>query len=214
MFAIFSLRRPNILPVGESSLSLTHGSPRQQSTFLAGDLGVQRGVCLWYLSLHAPQLIKKSPTKPKSKAKKGKKAEEPDPSEPSVSTEIPSTPKKGAHDEQQDTPAVATSSSAVDIPPAFTPSIAQTLNKKLSKPPSALPDGLTVSVLQTRLDGKKVKFVFFSHDAYLQAFYRLYRGAFLTPNEMEALTENWKPYRSLGRLLLFVRLIVMLTLST
>jgi DNA-3-methyladenine glycosylase II len=23
-------------------------------------------------------------------------------------------------------------------------------------------------------------------------------GAYLTPNEMEALTEGWKPYRSLG----------------
>lgn len=28
--------------------------------------------------------------------------------------------------------------------------------------------------------------------------YTIYRGALLTPDEMEALTESWKPYRSIG----------------
>lgn len=31
----------------------------------------------------------------------------------------------------------------------------------------------------------------------------VHRGAFLTPKEMEELTEGWKPYRSLGKSMSF-----------
>lgn len=41
-------------------------------------------------------------------------------------------------------------------------------------------ESLTPGILRSRLEGKKIK------------------GAFLTPKEMEELTEEWRPYRSLG----------------
>lgn len=76
-----------------------------------------------------------------------------------------------------------TNEAPADLPPPFTPSIRRTLAKGAmegANPPPPLPDGLSVSILKSRLEGKKVK------------------GAFLTPKEMEDLTECWKPYRSLG----------------
>lgn len=51
MFAMFSLRRPDILPVGELSASnFPRGSVFKPHI---GDLGVQRGVLRWFLSLHS-----------------------------------------------------------------------------------------------------------------------------------------------------------------
>jgi len=76
-----------------------------------------------------------------------------------------------------------TNEAPADLPPPFTPSIRRILAKGAmegANPPPPLPDGLSVSILKSRLEGKKVK------------------GAFLTPKEMEDLTECWKPYRSLG----------------
>jgi DNA-3-methyladenine glycosylase II len=96
----------------------------------------------------------------------------------SSSSSIPSTPQKPKqtiedHDgEEGDNP--------FPIPPPFTPSINRTLRQPLLPTPHALPDGLTVSILKGRLEGKKIK------------------GAFLTPEEMESLTEGWQPYRSVG----------------
>lgn len=55
MFAIFSLRRPDILPVGVSLFDQSCFSDPQLLTLLwPGDLGVQRGVIRWFLSLHSP----------------------------------------------------------------------------------------------------------------------------------------------------------------
>ncbi|KDR75915.1 hypothetical protein GALMADRAFT_140495 [Galerina marginata CBS 339.88] len=163
MFAIFSLRRPDILPVG--------------------DLGVQRGLVRWFLSLHSPvHSYSLSPEKvggtatpkPKKKGKaSGEKAEEPaslegvrqDGEEADTSSVVPAT-SRGTED-------------MPSIPPAFTPSIKKTLNK-VGGTTIPLPSGVDIPLLQGRLNGKKIK------------------GAFLTPQEMEALTECWKPYRSLG----------------
>ena len=50
MFAIFSLRRPDILPVGTFRALLFPPSTDLPS----GDLGVQRGVLRWILSRHVP----------------------------------------------------------------------------------------------------------------------------------------------------------------
>ncbi|TFY73663.1 hypothetical protein EWM64_g10350 [Hericium alpestre] len=63
MFAIFSLRRPDIMPFG--------------------DLGVQRGVLRWFLSLHhptyrieiSPQKLPKDPNKDQAKPKKPKSSQ-------------------------------------------------------------------------------------------------------------------------------------------
>ncbi|KAG6862247.1 hypothetical protein C0995_002178 [Termitomyces sp. Mi166 len=177
MFAIFSLRRPDILPVG--------------------DLGVQRGLAVWFLSLHSPNhnwgwtphSKKKSATASaeEEKLKKAVASVADADSLPVIgasassskavegerlpTTDISSVPPAPNEDTADDLPS---------LPPAFTPSIKNTLRKPGIDEGSALPKGITVELLKSRLSGKnKVK------------------GAILTPKEMEDLTERWKPYRSL-----------------
>ncbi|KAL1942070.1 hypothetical protein VTO73DRAFT_6600 [Trametes versicolor] len=190
MFAMFSLRRPDILPVG--------------------DLGVQKGMLRWFVSLHSPsthpvslrkdKLSKEDETQamvagnsmgpPMGAEGEGAatmpRAATPDASSilpaPDVSAEPTPAPKgkgkkKAADDGGSENP----------LPAPFTPSIAQTLNMKTTTTedggkytPPPLPAGLTVAVMKNRLSGKKVK------------------GALLTPKEMEDLAECWQPYRSLG----------------
>ncbi|KAI0355656.1 DNA glycosylase [Trametes cingulata] len=195
MFAIFSLRRPDILPVGKSHRC---------------DLGVQRGLLRWFISLH-------SPSHPLS-LRKDKLADQTEDEPiagnlpPSMGTEgdggpitmprtatpdassippapdsllVPTPTVKGKGKAGDDSaPAVGP---AMALPEPFTPSINKTLNMKTTstgeggeyKPPP-LPEGVTVALMKSRLSGKKVK------------------GALLTPKEMEDLTECWRPYRSLG----------------
>ncbi|EIW63535.1 DNA glycosylase [Trametes versicolor FP-101664 SS1] len=191
MFAMFSLRRPDILPVGKSS---------------RWDLGVQKGMLRWFVSLHSPsthpvslrkdKLSKEDETSAVAGTSLGPEGEggsvtmlraaTPDASSilpaPDVSVEPVPTPKgkgkkKAADDGGSENP----------LPAPFTPSIAQTLNMKTTTTedggkytPPPLPEGLTVAVMKNRLSGKKVK------------------GALLTPKEMEDLAECWQPYRSLG----------------
>ncbi|GLB37107.1 putative DNA glycosylase [Lyophyllum shimeji] len=178
MFAIFSLRRPDILPVG--------------------DLGVQRGLVIWFLSLHSPK-HKWGFTPKKVPGSSSKKKEMSRLAAPASGDkdELPSfgstskVPEPDADGPSPDTSSVPPTTALEDagdeipsMPPAFTPSIKKTLYKPGEEegfiaPP--LPAGLTVEVLRSRLDGKKK-----------------IKGAFLTPKEMEDLTESWKPYRSLG----------------
>ena len=145
MFAIFSLRRPDILPVG--------------------DLGVQRGVIRWFLSLHSPKHPfmlepKKLPKAPSAEPEPEAADVPPRATTPDVSSvpPVPMTPKQGNGDDGMDDE--GSPSVPAGPPPAFTPSINRTLNKTLPpayKPPP-LPAGLTVQTLQTRLSGKnKVK---------------------------------------------------------
>ncbi|KAG6907658.1 hypothetical protein DXG01_007862 [Tephrocybe rancida] len=177
MFAIFSLRRPDILPVG--------------------DLGVQRGLVVWFLSLHSskhswgwtPQKVASSSAK-KGKAKKAAAASAADTDTlPAIGEDAPST----SNVDELPTPDISSVPPAADeeavddlpsLPPTFTPSIKSTLKKPAvneGSTPNPLPEGLTIDLLKSRLAGKnKVK------------------GAILTPKEMEDLTESWKPYRSLG----------------
>ncbi|KAF9049728.1 hypothetical protein BJ165DRAFT_942413 [Panaeolus papilionaceus] len=159
MFAIFSLRRPDILPVG--------------------DLGVQRGVLRWFLSLHSDKhSYSISPEKVAggTGAAKSTKVKDDD--------ELPSL--VGSSEQIDDTqPSNETRcSELVSLPPTFTPSIRKVLEQPAVAPgiaPPPLPVGIDVALLKSRLDGKKK-----------------IKGAFLTPHEMSALTESWKPYRSLG----------------
>jgi DNA-3-methyladenine glycosylase II len=188
MFAIFSLRRPDIMP--------------------SGDLGVQRGVLRWFLSLHNPDYhIDISPKKlSESQTDAGtqkdgdgtQKATDGDADALPVfgdagGSEAPATPPRrtatlptldvglSAH------PTVASTPSALglpSLPPAFTPSFGATLARTAERSgtlPSPLPAGLTVAEIKARLAGKKKV-----------------KGALATPAEMEALTEVWRPYRSLG----------------
>ncbi|EIN12006.1 DNA glycosylase [Punctularia strigosozonata HHB-11173 SS5] len=192
MFAMFSLRRPDILPVG--------------------DLGVQRGMLRWFLSLHSPShrfaiaadKLPKPPgdeqqqqqdsapkATPGSKRKRPRKPAEGDGDatvEQAAANEELSVPRGSSPDGDATDPAQELRLPALPTP--FTPSIETTLNAgggdelpgagKKTKP-APLPEGLSVAVLKSRLDGKKKV-----------------KGAFLTPKEMEDLTESWKPYRSLG----------------
>ncbi|EPT04909.1 hypothetical protein FOMPIDRAFT_85468 [Fomitopsis schrenkii] len=183
MFAIFSLRRPDILPVG--------------------DLGVQRGVVRWFLSLHAPTthpLIispAKLPKNPEEEAGNKSKSDDVLPTiaedraagsqnqpralTPDLSS-VPPAPSALA-----ETPFQKTSNSdegnEMVLPTPFTPSINTTLNMIATSSnftPPPLPEGMTPGVLKNRLQGKKAK------------------GVLLTPKEMEELTASWRPYRSLG----------------
>ncbi|EIW63531.1 DNA glycosylase [Trametes versicolor FP-101664 SS1] len=198
MFAMFSLRRPDILPVGKSS---------------RWDLGVQKGMLRWFVSLHSPsthpvslrkdKLSKEDETQaavagnsmglPMGAEGEGAatmpRAATPDASSilpaPDASVEPASAPQgKGKKKADDVAPA---GGSENPLPAPFTPSIAQTLNMKTTTTedggkytPPPLPEGLTVAVMKNRLSGKKVK------------------GALLTPKEMEDLAECWQPYRSLG----------------
>ncbi|KAH7923735.1 DNA glycosylase [Leucogyrophana mollusca] len=182
MFAIFSLRRPNILPVG--------------------DLGIQRGMLRWFLSLHSPShSFTLSPEKLSGNdAEFGeKKTQVSSQGDEDVLPVFGKTPQGEASQDEataagpSDVSSVppapvsatpfksdSTQASIPSLPPLFTPSINKTLNDNTSSA-VPLPEGLTVAVLKNRLNSKnKVK------------------GAFLTPKEMEDLTEPWKPYRSLG----------------
>ncbi|KAG2358458.1 DNA glycosylase [Suillus spraguei] len=192
MFAIFSLRRPNILPVG--------------------DLGMQRGMLRWFLSRHSskhPFIIsphKISDGKPDDDKKKpaSTSAMGPPPTTPAPKT----TP--GSHltgDVKPDNEALPTPSesqsqtpasinSILALPELFTPSIDKTLEADAMNT-EPLPEGLSVANLKSRLEGKKIKYVtLFSCGQFLIKALR--RGAFLTPKEMEDLTASWVPYRSLG----------------
>jgi DNA-3-methyladenine glycosylase II len=173
MFSIFSMRRPNILPVGECGEVCV-----SYSTFIhvvpLADLGVQRGVLRWFLSLHSPTYkVNVSPNKVKSpeekkteaKAKKGKaKADEdalpvfgettgqPDDAVDDVSSVPPgpvsASPLNGSGNTEE--------TELASMPAPFTPSINKTLNtvKKGFNPPP-LPDGLNAAILKSRLDPKK-----------------------------------------------------------
>ncbi|KAM5531268.1 hypothetical protein V8D89_015069 [Ganoderma adspersum] len=188
MFAIFSLRRSDILPVG--------------------DLGVQRGMLRWFVSLHAPsypvsirkdRLIDQNTDTQLAGTSSGETTQEsstsqsqlpaatPDGSAPpsAVALPAPPAPKKQGKGKAADGGGTE-ADTGMALPPAFTPSINKTLNmlgntdEVLFQPPP-LPEGLTVAQMKTRLNGKnKIK------------------GALLTPKEMETLAEGWRPYRSLG----------------
>ncbi|KAJ4002025.1 DNA glycosylase [Lentinula boryana] len=182
MFSIFTLRRPNILPVG--------------------DLGVQRGMLRWFLGSHSPtHTFSFSPDKAGRNVEgedelsdeevgslpmlndtpaSSKMTSPPQTSSPfdlsSIPPAPPATPRKEDGTETQ--------ANVASLPPPVTPSVEQTLmqvENSAGYVPPPLPAGLTASTLHSRLDGKKK-----------------IKGAILTPNEMEELTASWKPYRSLA----------------
>ncbi|KAH6913830.1 DNA glycosylase [Coprinopsis sp. MPI-PUGE-AT-0042] len=132
MFAIFSLHRPDILPVG--------------------DLGVQRGMARWFLALHSPAhpyMISPEKVDTSTPRLRQKKNGEDD-----------ALPVVGTGNKQEgDTVAIDAMVSSADtslLPPSFTPSIAKTLEKPTNTP-TPLPGGITTSLLKGRLGGQKVK---------------------------------------------------------
>ncbi|KAI0682419.1 DNA glycosylase [Cytidiella melzeri] len=174
MFAMFSLRRPDILPVG--------------------DLGVQRGLLRWFLARHSSAYtVTLSPLKlaKPSAEEEGtpntKKQQDTD--ELPVLGQTSNAAARNEDSEAVDKTVAANNDDDSDteeesgfLPTPFTPSINKTLNMvPASVEIPSLPAGLTVAELKRRLETKKK-----------------IKGAFLTPKEMEELTEPWRPYRSLG----------------
>jgi DNA-3-methyladenine glycosylase II len=147
MFAIFSLRRPNILPVG--------------------DLGVQRGVLRWFISQHTNPQGEVKLNKEDQIETKEEKLEEESQLPPLDTDKVPQTPKKKGAGAPPETPRkVQLEPNVVDpgaeggpgnrLPVPFTPSISRVLRPTRSEwQPPALPSGLSVGVMKSRLDGKK-----------------------------------------------------------
>lgn len=187
MFAIFSLRRPDILPVG--GVTFFGNSPILPNS-LPGDLGVQRGLVRWFLSLHSPshnysispeKVGGQSTTKKKATTKKQKeKAAEA--SAPVKEDELPIFGSSLVETEASTSELLDVSLPDISsvlprtsedgepgdngmaaIPPAFTPSIKKTLDKPAvdaGSEPVPLPAGIDVGLLKSRLDGKKkIKYV-------------------------------------------------------
>lgn len=170
MFAIFSLRRPDILPVG--------------------DLGVQRGVVRWFLARHSPTFnVSISPEKLPQNSKSQESQTQTPASTPSRTPSLTasSSSQSQSQSQSQDPDVIPSLGGYTDessIPPAptdmtkdedeepdalpmpFTPSINKTLSMIVTKsgepvqPPEPLPVGMTVAMLKGRLDPKKkVKWV-------------------------------------------------------
>ena len=123
---------------------------------ISGDLGIQRGLCRWYLSLHSdehPIIVSPEKKKTPAKSKSTRKGKRP------VADQIDNE----AEDDDDDRNTGARGSgdptgTVTNIPPPFTPSVTKILKTKpLLQQPQALPDGLSVATLKSRLSGKKVK---------------------------------------------------------
>lgn len=168
MFLIFTLRRPDILPVG--------------------DLGVQKGLLRWVLAAHGALPDPPTPKTPKTPKKSASVAEPATPT-PAASAapgtplpalapsdsqatlvDVPSTPTKSTGSALQ-TPSKFPSTPG---PPPFTPTastnpvLPRTVSDSILATPldwtnqcahraAPLPDGLNVSTLRSRLAGKKAK---------------------------------------------------------
>ena len=135
MFSIFSMRRPDILPEGMYMVSVWLSS----LTFSTGDLGVQRGLLRWCLSLHSSD--HSFGTFPeKSDVSSNHTGEDANPPESSDSRNANPKALNG-------------------IPPPLTPSTRNSLKQtnELERQRQPLPSGLSVPVLKSRLAGKKIK---------------------------------------------------------
>lgn len=150
MLLLFALRKPDVLPVG--------------------DLGVQRGVVLfWASDEEGPAITSKKarPIEKKEEQEVKREVEAAHRVEDAVhEAEAP------AHDQQHPLPLPSKSS------------VKQEAVRSIpSLPPAA---GLTMSQLQARKNGHKTK-----------------GNVYLSPSEMEALTDTWKPFRSLASVLMW-----------
>ncbi|KAF9510051.1 hypothetical protein BS47DRAFT_1300708 [Hydnum rufescens UP504] len=182
MFAIFSLRRPDILPVG--------------------DLGLQKGLLRWVISSHRGMNLAISP----KKLPNGPGVDNNNPSVEDASA-FPLAPDKQSSsgipevsdEESRRTPDRDANGTAKPIDQATVPHTPDkhqnpTLPSKgpvtpikakdfldVNATPVELPEGLTLATLKARFDGKKNA-----------------KKQYLSPEEMDALTSAWAPYRSLA----------------
>lgn len=215
MFAIFSLRRPDILPVG--------------------DLGVQRGMLRWFLALHSPadpvqispKKLPKNPGNMKDDEAAAGEVEKtvqqsltdvnsaepklPGPPPPttlasqendisSLPPAPPATPVKRKN--------VSTGILGTSLAPASASATEESERAADTAGLPAFPEPFTPSVnkiLKRGLEGEETTMVSSSLPEGLSVAVlksrlsgKKVKGAFLTPQEMEVLAEPWRPYRSLG----------------
>lgn len=165
MLLMFALRRANILPVG--------------------DLGVQKGMLLFFLAGKEGPMID-------SKKRKSKGGEEKEAIAPTAAAHahhdaqerVPSD-EKHLSESQLETEArlAGHCEEHATGPPVDGAEIKHedlSAQHSVQEPP-LLPDSIPASLLRSRKDGKKAK-----------------GNVYLTPAEMEALTESWHPFRSIG----------------
>ncbi|CED84520.1 3-methyladenine DNA glycosidase [Phaffia rhodozyma] len=144
---------------------------RRPNVLPCGDLAVQKGLLKWVIN---GQINPNGPINFKqtvSPLPLGSTSQEPGTSDLAAAV-APPTPS---------TPAGAKQSSlAFETPGSPSPAVKnQPITYPLTPAPE-LPGTLTIELLKSRLAGKKKA------------------GAYLTPEEMDLLTESWKPYRSIG----------------
>lgn len=158
MFLIFTLRRPDVLPVG--------------------DLGVQKGLLRWVLAAHGALDPPKTPKTPKTPKKGTGNGTPATPSTPKLGVTAssatllnePETPTKDLSQYSLVTPSkfpstpapppVTPSATADPLLPAATDSILSTpagWGAEDAHRSAPLPDGLNVATLKSRLGGKKAK---------------------------------------------------------
>lgn len=162
MFLIFTLRRPDVLPVG--------------------DLGVQKGLLRWVLAAHGALPAPKTPTKkaPSTPAKTAQPTEPPTPATPATPAtprrslagdssatllNEPATPAPGGSSLLPTTPGPPPATPSADTDPALPPPVA---DESLIAVPedwgpdhaaraAPLPPWLDVATLRSRLAGNKAK---------------------------------------------------------
>ena len=158
MFMIFSLRRADVLPVG--------------------DLGVQKGLLRWILAAHGALPSSKVKANDQTRKKYGLAVDEKGRGEldtrvvtpPPESSAPPQTPQVGALITADAPPTPLTPGNAdvaVQVPPKTLPP--DFSNNKLLHPPkdvsfdahhcAPLPEGMSIDMLKARLGGKKAKSV-------------------------------------------------------
>lgn len=146
-----------------------------------GDLGVQKGLLKWIiqsydpktpLSLAAPPAPKTPHSLPSHSATVGGAPNYPPAWTTPLSPSTASTHMPVHLTLPDPVPSMSSSSTTtIGVPPPVLPVYA----------PHPLPEGLTIDLLKSRFAGKKAK-----------------GGNYLLPAEMEALTDSWRPYRSIG----------------
>ncbi|UZJ57300.1 hypothetical protein CBS101457_006620 [Exobasidium rhododendri] len=159
MLLMFALRRANILPVG--------------------DLGVQRGMVLFFLAdASGPSISKRKKKSTKEEGVEGANQTSQDlerKTSLSQETHLATLPKAEVEDMPSQSQEHQTG-----------PSIIAPKDEKDTAKMQPLPEGISMSLLKSRNDGKKAK-----------------GNVYLTPPEMEALAEPWGPYRSVASFLMW-----------
>ncbi|SCV73358.1 BQ2448_7284 [Microbotryum intermedium] len=203
MFQIFSMKRPNVIPVG--------------------DLGIQKALCKWYSSdpfttplLHPKKLSGAAPSTPEPESKASLDSLAHTPASSTTSAEILPAAASAANFAQVSIPLETSKKQPIKLEDAYPSPQATPLRTSFAPittpftfPPTT--SGLTPAILKTRLAGKKIKCVVSSPSSLgvrrfepalemltRRACLESQRGAYLTPQEVRELCQPWEPYCSVA----------------